>query len=92
MEMATGWDKFYSSLLCSLLGPVPFLRESKGGNGVSGGHCLMEFSVISQTEEARGGGAFPFSILFVFLSKITEILDNILRCKLLHSLPLSCEC
>lgn len=52
----------------------------------------MELHVISQAEEVIGGGAFPFSILFGLLSKIREILDNILLCKLLQGLPLSCEC
>lgn len=52
----------------------------------------MELHVISQAEEVIGGGAFPFSILFGLLSKITEILDYILLCKLLQGLPLSCEC
>lgn len=71
---------------------MTFLRESKEANGVSGGLHLRELRVISHSEEVIGGGTFPFSILFVFLSKVTEIVDNILLCQLLQGLPSSCEC
>ena len=52
----------------------------------------MELHLISQAEEAIGGEASTFSILIVFLSKITEIPDSVLLLKLLQGLPSSCEC
>lgn len=94
--MAVGWDEFYSSdghcfVLFQIL--CLFLRESKEGNGVSGGFRLMEFQVISQAEEAIEGGAFPFSILYYFPfqnfsnSGWYSSLQTVTQ-----SLPSSCKC